>query len=149
MLPADVRFRIPDPSPALLRIPPGPPYSTDACFPEFQDASLHEMEMGCERWRNYRFLRGRLKERANNPTIKPSAIASAGNPGTPDVDAAAEVDSAVVVDVVGIVDVVDSDAGPDDVEDVEIELVVCCCVFVVVVCTWVVDHVVDVVVVTA
>jgi hypothetical protein len=30
--------------------------------------------------------------------------------------------------VVGIVDVVDGDAGPDEVEDVEIELVVCCCV---------------------
>jgi len=69
-------------------------------------------------------------------------IASIGNPDIPGPGgAAAEVDSAVVVDVV------DSDAGPDDVEDVEIELVVCCCVSVVLVCTWVVDHVVGVVVV--
>lgn len=80
------------------------------------------------------FLRDRLRESMNNPTIRPSTIASIGNPGTPDGDAAAEVDSECVdnevgiVFVVDIVEVVDSDAGPDDVEDVEIELVVCCCV---------------------
>jgi hypothetical protein len=80
-------------------------------------------------------LRDRLRESANNPTIRPSTIASIGNPGIPGPGgAAAEVDSEWVdnevgtVFVVGIVDVVDSDAGPDDVEDDEIELVVCCCV---------------------
>ena len=93
---------------------------------------------------NSDFLRNRPKASTNNPMTTPKTIASIGNPETFGGGLAAEVDSAVfvVVDVVG--DVVVSDVG---LEDVEVELVVCCCVFVVVVCARVVGDVVDAVVV--
>ncbi len=52
----------------------------------------HPKEMKCKRQRNHDFLRRRLKQSANNPTITPNTIASIGNPGTACCDVV-EVDS--------------------------------------------------------